>query len=153
MRWKGANADRDAKIRRLRLDGVKSADIAEAFGLSDQRVRQILGANFAPRFVSARYVDPSKTAEMLRLYECGFTLREIGERYGIRQSSVHAKLRVQEGYAARRLCEPTAWNREVEVPRWVPDPMRPRYVKLAQRHDEQTAASCIRAAKRLGVSL
>lgn len=140
------NVERDAGIRAMREDGARQSDIAHAFGLSEERIRQILGNCRVPRVLPPGRVDSSKTAEMLSLYQAGLTLRAIGVRFGISGTSVHAKLQNLEGYVARKSSRPQPGT---DVPAWVPERMRDRYLNLTHRHDEHIAASCIRAAKRM----
>ena len=128
-------------------------DIAKRFGVSLPRVSQILGPNSGPRKHRVGTIPPDLLPEMIRLYSCGLTLAEIGERFGYTGVAVQQKISGLEGYEPRRGGSWPGADKNPEIPTWVPEPMRPRYARLARVHGEHIAASCIRTAKRLGISV
>jgi hypothetical protein len=144
--------ERHARIASLYPSGATHAEIGLAVGLSS---RSINSARKHLNLTSRKRADGywlKCIDEMLSLYQCGFSLSEIAERFGTQTSRISTTLQGHPDYRPRVGGRPPKAIREFEVPGWVSAEWQPRYRLIAQRHGEHVAASCIRAAKRLGVS-
>lgn len=141
-------------MRDLRKQGLTLLQVAKAMGCSESRVVQILGPNSGAR---DRIGPPRRTTveqdnEMLALYQAGLILKEIGERYGLSAVTVRSRICDMPGYRPRHHRNVRPQSSDIEVPDWVPSDLHDRYVHLTRFQNEHIAASCVRKAKRLGVS-
>ena len=144
--------ERNARIVSLYASGATRAEIGLAVGLT---IRSINNAKKRLNLTARKRADGywhTCVDEMLSLYQCGFSLSEIAGRFGTQASRISTSLQGHPDYRPRVGGRPPKAVREFEVPGWVSAEWQPRYRLIAQRHGEHVAASCIRAAKRLGVS-
>lgn len=124
-----------------------------AGGCIEERTSQVVRGHTLYRPKKRRNNYWTKRAdEMVALYQCGFSLQEIAAQMGTYKALICITLQGHPDYRPRVGGRPPNAPREFEVPGWVSDQWHPRYCLIAQRHGEHVAASCIRVAKRLGVS-
>ncbi len=93
-------AELEPKVVQLRLEGVRLRDIARRVGVTGSTVSEILvrrglhtrlkrGENGAAR----RKIRPEQEADVVRLYNEGATLAELGSKYGCTPTAVSKTLR------------------------------------------------------------
>ena len=88
-----AKTERNEWIVQSYREGASGADIARAFGITRERVRQILlRAGHRPR-LDKREQDQERNAQIVQSYHDGDTASEIAERHGITAPAVRIVLR------------------------------------------------------------
>ena len=96
---RGTTPEQDASIVSSYQTGKSLRDVAGLFGVSHETVaRRIAGAGVAlrgrgrPGVVRVKPRNKSKDAEIVRLYESGKTLREVGEVVGLSAHTIRSVL-------------------------------------------------------------
>ena len=93
-RYRTLNDQMRGEIVERYRGGESTTQLARVYGVSSMTITRVLESNqVSLRFHQRRALSPDQAVEIVRLYQCGFTVRHIARQFGVSDPTVASELR------------------------------------------------------------